>query len=426
MVKRQRKMESVEIAVKISVCGLGFVGLTTALGFADKGFCVHGYDENQKRAAIIKNNRLPFAEPGLDTALVRNNNKTFFVADSAADAAKNADAVFFCVGTPFGKNGKADLTHIFFAIDSMIDAVKSGCVFVIKSTVPPKTTSEIILPYLKERGFTGSLANNPEFLREGFCWDDFVNADRIVCGINENDTRAVEVLDELYKPFGVPLHFVSHNTAEFIKYLSNSMLATMISFANEMSLIADAVGGIETAGAFKILHEDKRLAGSGISGYIYPGCGFGGYCLPKDTAALEAVAKSHDINPRVLSGVISLNNEMPKFTAKKIINRTNSKDEKIGILGLSFKPESDDVRDSSAAKIVESLNKLGYHNIYAFDPVAVEMFKRAYMLDVTFCASANEVCEICETVAIVTAWDEFAKINEAYPNVKWVDCRYFL
>jgi len=412
--------------LKIAVTGLGFVGLTTALGFADKGFNVVGYDIDLDRVAKIRDEILPFFEPGLDSALKRTLGVTFSVASTASETTKNADAVFFCVGTPCGADGKADLGYLFSAIDSVIHAVKPDCVFVIKSTVPPGTTANVILPHIRAKGFNGALTNNPEFLREGYCWEDFTNPDRIVCGCDENATHAINLLTTLYSPFNAPVHFVSHNTAEFIKYLSNSLLASLISFSNEMALIAEAAGGVNIVKAFKILHQDKRLDGTGINNYIYPGCGYGGYCLPKDTVALSANAKANGFAPRILDSVISLNDEMPRMTAAKIEHTADGKDEKIGILGLSFKPNSDDVRDSPAAKIIACLIEDGYRNIYAYDPVAIENFREVYKFDLTYCENKERLCTECDTIALVTTWKEFADYDRSYSGKKWIDCRYFL
>jgi UDPglucose 6-dehydrogenase len=417
-------MEGMEKRMKIAVYGLGFVGLTTALGFAEKGFSVHGYDVNRERCSEIANGKLPFFEPGLDDALIRNLGKSFSLAGSAAEAASQSDACFFCVGTPELPDGSADLTFVFSAMDSALGAVTNTCVFVVKSTVPPGTVKERVIPYIRAKGIKNPIAVNPEFLREGKCWDDFMNADRIVCGID--DDLAKDTLSALYEPFHAPIHFVGQNTAEFIKYLSNSLLATLISYSNEMALLADSVGNIETARAFSIMHEDRRLADAGINTYIYPGCGYGGYCLPKDTAALDAVAQNHGFKPRILEGVISLNNEMPDLTASKIARAVGDKTDKIGILGLSFKPGSDDVRDSSAAKIITALIRDGYMNIYAYDPLAIHEFQSVYGLPVNYCMSKQELCETCGTVALVTAWDEFKDINGEYPDTHFVDCRYYL
>lgn len=410
--------------MKIAVFGLGFVGLTTALGFADKGFTVCGFDINEKRCLEIAGGKVPFFEPGLNDALTRNLGNTFVIGNSAAQTAKDSEACFFCVGTPGLPDGSADLTHLLSAMDSVMETVSQDCVFVVKSTVPPGTVKERVVPHVRAKGANNPVASNPEFLREGKCWEDFIDPDRIVCGAA--DDTAKNTLARIYAPFNAPLHFVELNTAEFIKYLSNALLAAMISYSNEMSLVADTVGDIEVAKAFRILHEDKRLAGAGINTYIYPGCGYGGYCLPKDTEALYTAAQNHGFTPRILENVISLNNEMPGLTAKKIACAAGDKTNKIGILGLSFKSGSDDVRDSSAASIISALLREGYDKIYAYDPLANKEFESVYGLPIAYCKSKEEVCETCGTVALVTAWSEFAGINKAFPDIRFVDCRYFL
>lgn len=410
--------------MNIAVFGLGFVGLTTGLGLADKGFFVQGYDIDRRRCAAISGGTLPFHEPGLDDALKRKLNKTFIVADNAANAANKSDVCFFCVGTPGLDDGSADLTYLFSAIDSVSEIISEKCVFVVKSTVPPGTVKERVIPYVRGKGLKNLIASNPEFLREGKCWDDFMNPDRILCGVTDDEAK--NTLTELYAPFNAPLYFVEPNTAEFVKYLSNSLLAALISYSNEMALYADAVGGIETAKAFRILHQDRRLSGAGITAYIYPGCGYGGYCLPKDTVALEAAARNRGFIPRILEGVISLNNEMPELTAQKIMRSVNSKTDKIGILGLSFKPGSDDVRDSPAAKIIMALINDNYNNIYVYDPIAAEEFQKVYDLPIHYCVSVREVCETCGSVALVTAWDEFAGVDKSFPDTNFIDCRYYL
>lgn len=414
--------------LQVGVLGLGFVGLTTALGFAEKGIQVRGYDVDKTKLQKISNGDIPFLEPGLDEALSRNLNKTFFPVLSASDAAKESNVIFFCVGTPCDENGKADLSYLFSALNSVLPVLSGGKyrVLIIKSTVPPGTARDDVLPYLRNKGISGgcSLANNPEFLREGKCWDDFIRPDRIVCGVQ--DERAAGTLRDLYHSFDAPIHIVSLNTAEFIKYLSNTMLASMISFSNEMSMIADAVGDINTKQAFHILHEDKRLKGSGIASYIFPGCGYGGYCLPKDTQAMAAKAKQHGIAPYILDDVIAVNEKMPFFFAEKI--KKIAKDNKsIGILGLSFKPGSDDVRDSAAAKIIALLINDGFNKIFAYDPVANRDFDKLYKFQhIKYLTSKEELCKTSDIIVLVTAWEEFKSMRREFPDKEWIDCRYFL
>jgi len=409
--------------VRISVFGLGFVGLTTGLGFADKGFMVRGFDISSERSGVISGGGVPFYEPGLGEALVRNLGKTFHVSGSAVEAVIDCDICFLCVGTPGLPDGSADLSYVFSVIDDVIGNVSERCVFVVKSTVPPGSVGRVV-DYISSKGTKNAVASNPEFLREGYCWEDFMYPDRVVCGVSCDGAK--EVLAKVYEPFNAPVRFVTPSTSEFIKYLSNSLLATLISYANEMSILADTVGDIEIAKAFKVLHEDKRLADAGINSYIYPGCGYGGYCLPKDTEALAALGRNRGRDMNILESVISLNNEMPVITAQKIIKATRGKGDVIGVLGLSFKAGSDDVRDSSAAKIIGELIKAGYGNIWGYDPMANDEFQKHYDFDIKYAKSAKELCEVCDTIALVTAWSDFKGINQEFKDKTFVDCRYFL
>lgn len=414
----------------ITVFGLGFVGLTTALAFAEKGNIVYGFDVDSERTKLINNGVLPFVEPGLDTALTSHVNKNFTVIDNPETAVSESDFIFLCVGTPCGENGEADLKYIYSAID-MISLQLNGDkykVLVIKSTVPPSTTKERVIPYLIKKGLKISeklsIANNPEFLREGHCWDDMINADRIVCGVS--DKRGEKMLLSLYENFNAPFYAVSLNTGEFIKYLSNTLLATMISYSNEMSKVAHTIGDIQIKEAFNILHMDKRWKTGNMASYVYPGCGYGGYCLPKDTEAMYEKSTSKGYEPMILKNVIEVNNSMPDFITDKIIKNIN-KEDKIGILGLSFKPGSDDVRDSSSAKIIKILIDKGYKNILAFDPIANKAFKDKYQFDeVYYCDDLDSICNSSDIVVLVTAWEEFKNIKENHQSKKIVDCRYFL
>lgn len=414
----------------ITVLGLGFVGLTTALAFAEKGNQVYGYDVDYERRDVIKNGRLPFIEPGLDIALYNHLNKNFIVVDTLEKALKESNFIFLCVGTPSKENGEVDLTHIYSALDSISPYLESDKykVVVVKSTVPPSTTSDKIISYLKKKGLHVSkkfaVANNPEFLREGYCWEDMLNGDRIVCGVE--DKKAEELLFSLYKNFNIPFFSVSLNTGEFIKYLSNTLLATMISYSNEMIKVANAVGGIQIKKAFQILHKDKRWGNGTMSSYVYPGCGYGGYCLPKDTKALYRLALDKGYEPMILKNVIDVNNSMPKFFVDEI-EKVAKKESKIGVLGLSFKPGSDDVRDTSAAKIIKLLFNKGYENIFAYDPIAINEFRNKYKFGkVNYCNSLDELCSKSDVLVLTTAWEEFKNISNKYKEKIIIDCRYFL
>lgn len=412
----------------VTVFGLGFVGLTTALGFAHLGYRVYGVDVDTKRKDTLRSGQLPFLEPDMEDVLRKHLNRNFFIADDPKEAIADSEYIFYCVGTPYGKDGSADLTYLFSAIDTTVAAIADDTyrVLVTKSTIPPSTTAEKILPYVMEKGAVAErlgIANNPEFLREGHCWEDFIGADRIVLGCNEERSR--EMLVRLYEPMGIPIKCVSHSTGEFIKYLSNTLLATLISYSNEMAQVADAIGGIEVAEAFRILHMDKRWNNCNMTSYVYPGCGYGGYCLPKDTNALYAQAVAKGCEPRILKEVIATNDSRAEKIARQITGGRTA-DICIGILGLSFKPESDDVRDTAAARIIRSLQTAGYHNICAYDPAAMEEFTRRYSdIEISLMSSAEAVYEAADVVAIVTAWDEFRQVPQ-YGEKPLVDCRYML
>lgn len=416
----------------ITVFGLGFVGLTTSLGFAEYGHQVYGVEINEERLRTIKSGKLPFLEPGLDEALTRHLDKRFFAigSDGLEEAVRQSDCVYYCVGTPYGKDGQADLTYLFGAIEQTLTARRQDRyqVLVVKSTIPPSTTSQKIIPFIEEKGLkVGTdlgVANNPEFLREGHCWDDFMNADRIVLGVS--DDRSASMLRQVYATVKEPVFCVSLNTGEFIKYLSNTLLATLISYSNEMSIVADTIGGIETAEAFRILHMDKRWGGATMASYVYPGCGYGGYCLPKDTNALYAVARTAGFDAQILHHVIDTNDHMPVFIAQKIIRTIgDDKEQRIGILGLSFKPDSDDVRDTPSAKIIKALIDAGYTNICGYDPVAIEEFKKYYPLSIDYVTSYAEILEQAQSLVITTAWPEFADVRKRSEKPV-VDCRYML
>lgn len=417
----------------VVIFGLGFVGLTSALGFSEIGNKVYGIEVNPERLQLIKSGKLPFFEPGLDEALIRHLGKNFIPTTDLKTAISDSDIIYYCVGTPYGAGGAADLTYLFGAIDQTISIIKElndgrYRVLVVKSTIPPSTCSTKIIPYVESKGLVVGkdigVADNPEFLREGHCWDDFMNPDRIVLGTS--DEKASALLQSLYKPMNVPIHVVSLNTSEFIKYLSNTLLATLISYANEMSIIADKIGDINTAEAFRILAEDKRWKNGSMATYAYPGCGYGGYCLPKDTNAMYALANSYGYTAPILRNVILTNDSMPNIILKRIINISKSNSDKIGILGLSFKPESDDVRDTPAAKIIRKLQEKGYRYIAGYDPKATEEFKKFYPdLKIRYYNTMDGIINSSDVLIILTAWSEFKGL-QSLTDKPIVDCRFML
>lgn len=412
----------------VTVFGLGFVGLTTALGFAHLGYQVYGIDTNPERMEHLGRGELPFLEPEMDAVLREHLGKNFFLTEDPKDAIAQSEYVFYCVGTPYGKDGAADLTYLFQAIDATIEAIQDTKVriLVTKSTIPPGTTAEQIVPYVQKKGPVSrqlAIANNPEFLREGKCWEDFLHADRIVLGCS--DAVSGEMLQKLYAPMGIPMFCVSPTTGEFIKYLSNTLLATLISYSNEMAEAADAFGDIDVAKAFRILHMDKRWGGCQMTSYVYPGCGYGGYCLPKDTCALHAQGVAKGYEAKILGQVISVNQKRSSVMANKI-TKAVTKDCTIGILGLSFKPDSDDVRDTPAARLIELLQEQGYRKLWAYDPAAMGAFADQYPhLKVRMAESAGQVCREADAIAILTAWEEFRECVSGLTK-PIIDCRYML
>ncbi len=416
----------------ITVVGLGFVGLTTALGFAEKGNKVVGIEINSERRETIKAGIVPFYEKGLKKPL-KDNIGNRLIVNEDYKSVKDSEYVFFCVGTPAKETGEADLAYLFLAIDNCLVEVgknkKEPPVFVIKSTVPPSTTFGKVAEYIEKKGFEIGkdiyLANNPEFLREGYCWEDFMYPGRIVVGDEEEHTG--REMEKLYKSFNAPIHIVSGNTAEFIKYLSNSMLACMISFSNEMAEIAEKIGNIHISEAFHILHEDERWNNAPMTSYLYPGCGYGGYCLPKDTVALSNIAKAYDVKTDLLDSVIERNNLMPRSIANRIATHVN-KDQTIGILGLSFKPGSDDVRACASAKVINNLIEMGYEKFTAFDPVANEIFEETYKLGryITYKSSIKDVIDSANVTVILTGWEEFKTLKNIQDGIVILDYRYIL
>jgi len=415
----------------ITVVGLGFVGLTTALGFSQKNFKVYGYDIDKDKISSIKKCRIPFYEPHLDKACKTYLGNNFIIADSLQEAVSKSKIVFYCVGTPSSEDGSADLTYLYEAIEKTLNGLNEDNykVLVIKSTIPPSTTQEKIKPFIKKLGFTVGkdigLANNPEFLREGYAWDDFIHPDRIVIGVE--DEKSIEILSYCYKPFAAPIHKVSLTTGEFIKYLSNTLLSSLISYSNEMSMVANSIGGIDIPKAFKILHDDKRWFGqpAKMISYVYPGCGFGGYCLSKDTMAIRSISEMKGFSPKILQSVIETNSLIKNFVVNHLI-REIKPNQAIGILGLSFKPDSDDVRETPAKDIIEKLLEKGYSNLYAYDPMAVEVFKKTYNIDIHYLNSLEDIVQKVDVLVLLTAWEEFKKKQDLLKQKPLFDFRYFL
>lgn len=416
----------------IAVLGLGFVGLSTALGLAHKtDQLVRGFDIDQMKRQSLSHGILPFHEPYMATYLETYLGKKFFIANSLEETLVDAEIIFICVGTPQGEKGGADLTYIKQAIEESLACLDKSVypTIVIKSTVPPTTTASVIKPFIEEKGWKIGkdigLANNPEFLREGYAWQDFIEPDRIVIG--ENDSKGADQLEKLYEPFQAPIFRVSSNTGEFIKYVSNSLLATLISFSNELAMIGETLEDVQIDQAFSIIQMDKRWIGNpaNMTSYVYPGCGFGGYCLPKDTKALTELLRDKGYEASLLDQVIQINDKIKKHTVKKVLDKV-SLEQPIGILGLSFKPGSDDVRNSPSEDIINLLLMWGYDHIYVYDPIAMDNFKANFSKELHYADTIDELIEKVEAVIVLTAWDEFKGIRHKLCKKILIDGRYFL
>lgn len=414
--------------VVVTVIGLGFVGLTTALGFAELGNKVYGYDINKSRMKALKNGHIEILEPFLEEKLKEHSNKRFYLSENMSEMMTMSDCIFICVGSPCNEDGSVDLSQVKTAIQSCLENIPSDGKYrtlVIKSTVPPGTCSRELMPLVMEkipaRDMLG-LASNPEFLREGKCWEDFMSPSRVVLG--SSDSKAIELLKELYKPLKVPMHCLSTNGAEFSKYLSNVMLATMISFSNELAYAAKCFGDIDIVKTFEALHDDFRLRNAGIASYIYPGCGYGGYCLPKDIQAFTTALGTVGYNSVMLQSVININNSVIERLCDEICEAA-ADDEVIGVLGLAFKPETDDVRDTASYHIIKSLIERGYSTVGVYDPAAMATFKSRYPeLRVIYYNSAETLVDNSDVLVVATAWKEFAELD--YKGKKIIDGRYII
>ncbi|WP_168122392.1 nucleotide sugar dehydrogenase [Paenibacillus sp. HB172176] len=414
----------------IAVVGLGFVGLTTALGLAKQtGRLVYAYDSNDSLREQLCRGEVPFHEPELGAALLELLGSGLIIGETLEAAVRHADIVFYCVGTPSRPDGGANLDALTAAIVETLPLLKEGGrrTLVIKSTVPPMTTTGVVKPLLESSGHivgdTVGLAHNPEFLREGRAWQDFIHPDRIVIGAC--DKLSEEQLKRLYEPFGAPMQGVSPATAEFAKLASNALLATMISFSNELAELAEVTPEIDIPQAFRLLHADGRWQGGGMAGYVYPGCGFGGYCLPKDALSLQHYSREIGRESALIGEVLAVNARAKLAFAKRVAAAAGSHG-RLAVLGLAFKPGSDDVRGTPAADIIAHLLELGLTDIVAYDPLAMPRFREAYDFPIRYAGTLREALDGRDSAALVTAWPEFSCQQELLERVKVIDGRYGL
>lgn len=396
--------------MKIAVIGTGYVGLVSGTCFSEYGHRVVCVDKDAKKIDALKDGIIPIFEPGLDTMVARNQSSGLlsFTTD-LSEAMDGAEAVFIAVGTPSRRgDGHADLQYVFAAVDELADHIKSFTVVVTKSTVPVGTGAEIkkrLSAKLSEDLF--SVASNPEFLREGAAIEDFMRPDRVVVGI-DND-RAKAVMQELYRPLNLnesPLLFTGRETAEIIKYAANAFLATKISFINEMADLCEVVGADVQAVA-KGIGLDKRIGGK----FLHAGPGFGGSCFPKDTRALMHSADDYGIPMQIVRSVIEVNESRKLAMADRVIKACGgSLDGKhVAVLGLTFKPNTDDMRESPSLDIIPALQKAG-GKIHAYDPKGMPE-AREMLTDVVFHEDAYGTMDGADVLVIITEWNQFRALD---------------
>jgi len=394
--------------MKISIIGTGYVGSVTGICFAEMGHQIFFVDIDQTKLNAINSGKSPVFEPGLDDLLVKNRNKVSTTTD-ISEAVHQTDLTMICVGTPQKTDGSSDLRFIIDAAHAIGKALikdRKYHTVIVKSTVLPGTTNNVVQPILEEESGKEATVNfgigsNPEFLKEGSAVQDFFHTDRIVIGVNDPKTK--KTLDDLYEPFRAPIFATDIKTAEMIKYVSNAFLATKISFANEIGNLCK-MNGIDTYEVFRGVGMDSRINPH----FFRSGIGFGGSCFPKDIQALISFAESQGIETRILKAVIKTNDDQPQKLITLLKRHINIKGRKIGILGLSFKPDTDDIRESRAIPVVLSLLEEGAQ-ILAYDPMAMPEFVKIFP-QISYAKSSKEVLET-DALMIITEWNEFFDLD---------------
>jgi len=393
----------------IAMIGTGYVGLVSGACFADFGHQVVCVDKDKGKIDGLNSGRMPIWEPGLE-ALVKANverGRLSFTTELAAGV-EGAEAVFIAVGTPARRgDGHADLTYVFDAIRELAKLIKPGTVVVTKSTVPVGT-GDTISAILVEEGATGvSVASNPEFLREGAAIRDFKIPDRIVVGAE--DDKARDVLREIYRPLFLnqaPILFTGRRTAELTKYAANAFLATKISFINEIANLCEAVDA-DVQDVARGIGLDNRIGPK----FLHAGPGYGGSCFPKDTLALLQTANLAGVEQQIVSAVVKVNDERKEAMAERLVRALGGsvKGKSIGVLGLAFKPNTDDMREAPSIPLVKALVEQGA-KVTAFDPVAREQAEQL-LSGIAYAEDPYGAVDGADAVVVVTEWDEFRALD---------------
>ena len=396
--------------MRVAMIGTGYVGLVSGACFADFGHVVTCVDKDASKIEKLEAGIMPIYEPGLDTLVEKNvREERLFFTTEAADAIKDADAVFIAVGTPSRRgDGHADLSYVYAAAEEIAELMDGFTVVVTKSTVPVGTgdeVEEIIRKVRPDAEF--AVVSNPEFLREGAAIKDFKIPDRVVVGTE--DERAREVMRELYRPLFLnetPILFTARRTSELIKYAANAFLAVKITFINEMADLCEKVGA-NVQEVSRGIGLDNRIGKK----FLNAGPGYGGSCFPKDTLALTKTANDFHSPVRIVDTVIEVNASRKKAMAGKVIDAMGGdiKGKTIGVLGLAFKQNTDDMRDAPSLDIIPALQHAGA-KIRAFDPEAMNEAEHL-LSDIEFAKNAYEAVDGADAVVIITEWDQFRALD---------------
>jgi UDPglucose 6-dehydrogenase len=402
--------------MKIAVVGTGYVGLVSGACFAETGVSVTCVDVNKAKIDMLKAGQIPIWEPGLEDLVKRNaaNGRLHFTT-SLAESLKGANVVFIAVGTPSDEDGSADLTHVLNVAKEIGQHIDSYMVVVTKSTVPVGTSAKIkaaVQSEIDKRGakMAFDVASNPEFLKEGNAIDDFLKPDRIVVGTESE--QAKQTMERLYKPFllnGHPIIFMDIASSELTKYAANAMLATKISFMNDIANLCELVGA-DAMLVRKGIGSDPRIG----SKFIYPGAGYGGSCFPKDVKAIIKTADEHGHSLEILKSVERVNERQKDLIFNKLRKYFGGslKGKTIALWGLSFKPNTDDMREAPALTVVRRLLEHGAA-VVAYDPVAMPEAQRHLGSTITYAKTAYEALQGADALALMTEWSEFRVFDYA-------------
>lgn len=393
--------------MEISIIGTGYVGLVTGVALSEVGHTVTCIDTDNKKIGKLKLGESPIHEPGLEELIKKNmmQDRLFFSSDKE-NSIKSSDIIYIAVGTPQTEDGSADLSYIEQVSKDIAQNVENDVIVVTKSTVPVGTNDfirDLIQTNLVNK-VNVKFVSNPEFLREGSAIYDTFHGDRIVIG--SDDQSALFTIEEINSPFNIPIFKTDLRTSEMIKYASNAFLATKISFINEIANICEKVGA-NVEDVAKGMGKDQRIGPQ----FLNAGIGYGGSCFPKDTNALVQIAGNHEHDFKLLRSVIEVNQVQQESLVNKAISRFgNLAGKKIAMLGLAFKPNTDDMREAASIVIVEKLKNLGA-TITAYDPVALENAKKILSTDIDYVESLDEALKNADLALIVTEWEEIKKID---------------